>query len=68
MKSIDTFKTCSQITINDKKYTYFDLNILADHFNFKLKVSNITLLGGGISTKYITAKKTIKIAKKNKLI
>ena len=38
------------------------------HFNSKLKISNITLLGAGISTKYIKAKKTNKIAKKDKLI
>ena len=37
MKSIDTFKTKSEIIINKKKYVYFDLNILAKHFNFKLQ-------------------------------
>jgi aconitate hydratase len=36
MKSIDTFKTCSEIKINGKKYIYFDLNILANFFNFNL--------------------------------
>ena len=36
MKSIDTFKTKSIIVINGKKYVYFDLNILANHFKFKL--------------------------------
>ncbi len=36
MKSLNTFKTRSQIVINDKKYVYFDLNILAAHFNFDL--------------------------------
>jgi aconitate hydratase len=36
MKSLNTFKTRSTIVINDEKYTYFDLNILANHFNFDL--------------------------------
>ena len=38
------------------------------HFNFKLKVSTISLPGAGMSTKYIIAKKANKIAKKDKLI
>ena len=36
MKSINTFKTCSEIQINGKKYIYFDLNKLANFFNFNL--------------------------------
>ena len=36
MKSLNTFKTRSEILINDQKYFYFDLNILAKHFNFNL--------------------------------
>ena len=36
MKSLNTFKTRSEIEINGKKYIYFDLNILAKHFNFDL--------------------------------
>ena len=36
MKSLNTFKTRSEIVINGKKYIYFDLNILAKHFNFDL--------------------------------
>ena len=36
MKSINTFKTKSNIIINGKKYVYFDLNILANYFNFNL--------------------------------
>ena len=38
MKTINTFKTRSEIIINNKKYTYFDLNILANHFNFDLSL------------------------------
>ena len=38
MKTINTFKTRSEIIINNKKYTYFDLNILANHFNFNLSL------------------------------
>ena len=38
MKSINTFKTKSSIEINGKKYIYFDLNILAKHFNFDLSL------------------------------
>ena len=36
MKSINTFKTRSEIEIQGKKYVYFDLNLLAKHFNFEL--------------------------------
>ena len=36
MKSINSFKTRSEIKINGKKYIYFDLNILAGLFNFDL--------------------------------
>ena len=38
MKSINTFKTRSEIEINGKKYIYFDLNILANYFNFNLSL------------------------------
>ena len=38
MKSLNTFKTRSEIIINDKKYFYFDLNILAKYFNFNLSL------------------------------
>ena len=38
MKSVNTFKTKSFITINDKKYIYFDLNILSKYFNFNLEL------------------------------
>jgi len=38
MKSINTFKTRSQLQINGNKYIYFDLNILAKHFNFDLSL------------------------------
>ena len=37
MRSLDTFKTKSEIIINKKKYVYFDLNKLANHFNFNLQ-------------------------------
>ena len=36
MKSINTFKTRLEIEIHGKKYVYFDLNLLAKHFNFML--------------------------------
>ena len=36
MKSLNTFKTRSEIVINNDKYVYFDLNILASHFNLTL--------------------------------
>jgi len=36
MKSINTFNTRAEIDINGKKYIYFDLNILAEFFNFNL--------------------------------
>ena len=36
MTSIDTYKTFSKIDINGKKYVYFDLNKLANHFKFNL--------------------------------
>ena len=32
MTSIDTYKTFSKIDINGKKFVYFDLNKLANHF------------------------------------
>ena len=46
MKSINTFKTRSEIDINGKKYKYFDLNILAELFNFDLTLipSSIKIL------------------------
>ena len=37
MKSINTFKTRSKIDINGNIYIYFDLNILAELFNFNLE-------------------------------
>ena len=41
MNSKDSFKTRSKIEINEKKYIFFDLNLLAKHFNFTLsKVPN----------------------------
>ena len=41
MKSLDTFKTKSEININGTKYVFFDLNLLAKYFNFSLsKVPN----------------------------
>jgi len=36
MKSINTFKTRLEIEIHGKKYAYYDLNLLAKHFNFEL--------------------------------
>ena len=36
MKSLNTFKTRKELTINNQKYVYFDLNILSKHFNFNL--------------------------------
>ena len=36
MKSINTFKSKLEIEIQGKKYVYFDLNLLAKHFNFEL--------------------------------
>ena len=41
MKSINSFNTCKIIKIDEKKYQYFDLNILAKSFDFNLsKVPN----------------------------
>ena len=41
MKSKNSFKTFKSITIDQKNYKYFDLNVLADCFNFKLsKIPN----------------------------
>ncbi len=36
MNSINTFKTLSIIEVNGQKYKYYDLNLLANHFNFDL--------------------------------
>ena len=36
MKSINTFNTQLEIDIHGKNYVYFDLNLLAKHFNFEL--------------------------------
>ena len=36
MKSVNTFKTLSKIDINGQEYLYFDLNILAQKFEFDL--------------------------------
>ena len=38
MTFIDTYKTFSKIDINGKKYVYFDLNKLANHFKFNLSL------------------------------
>ena len=38
MNSINTFKTRSEIQINNKKFIFFDLNILARHFDFNLEL------------------------------
>jgi len=41
MKSLNSFNTCKNITINKKNYKYFDLNILANTYNFDLsKIPN----------------------------
>ena len=41
MKSINSFGTCKNLEINNKKYKYFDLNILANIYNFELsKIPN----------------------------
>ncbi len=41
MRSLNSFNTCKKITIDDKIYNYFDLNILANTFNFDLsKIPN----------------------------
>lgn len=38
MTFIDTYKTFSKIDVNEKKYIYFDLNKLANHFKFSLSL------------------------------
>jgi aconitate hydratase len=38
MTFIDTYKTFSKIDVNGKKYIYFDLNKLANHFKFNLSL------------------------------
>ncbi len=41
MKSLNSFNTCKNITIDNKSYKYFDLNVLADTYAFKLsKIPN----------------------------
>jgi len=41
MKFLNSFNTCKQIIIDDKKYKYFDLNILASKYDFDLsKIPN----------------------------
>ena len=41
MRSLNSFNTRKQITINDKIYYYFDLNILASSYGFDLsKIPN----------------------------
>ena len=37
MISLNTYKTFSEIEINGKKYVYFDLNKLSNHFNINLQ-------------------------------
>ena len=47
MKLLNSFNTKSILTINDKNYVYFDLNILAKEFNldlYKLPISLKILL------------------------
>ena len=36
MECKNTFKTRSILEVNGQKYVYFDLNILANYFNFNL--------------------------------
>ena len=66
MESINTFKTRSEIEIQGKKYVYFDLNLLAKHFNFDLSsIPNSTKIllenlirnedGESITTEMITS-------------
>ena len=38
MTFIDTYKAFSKIDVNEKKYIYFDLNKLANHFKFSLSL------------------------------
>ncbi len=38
MSSIDSFKTLNKLNIDSKSYSFYDLNILANHFNFDLKI------------------------------
>ena len=41
MRSLNSFNTRKKITINDKIYYYFDLNILANSYRFDLsKIPN----------------------------
>ena len=41
MKSLNSFNTCKTITIDNKNYKYFDLNILSNTYNFDLsKIPN----------------------------
>ena len=41
MKSLNSFNTCKNITIDKKNYKYYDLNVLAKTFNFDLsKIPN----------------------------
>ena len=41
MKSLNSFNTFKNITIDNKNYKYFDLNILASLYNFDLsKIPN----------------------------
>ena len=42
MGSLNSFNTCKNITIDDKNYKYFDLNILASTYGFHLsKIPNL---------------------------
>ena len=43
MNSLDTYKTFSKISINGKKYGYFDLKKIAKVFNFDLEEVPFTL-------------------------
>ena len=41
MESLNSFNTCQNITIDNKNYRYFDLNILASTYGFELsKIPN----------------------------
>ncbi len=66
MNSINSFKTKSIIEVNEQKYKFFDLNLLANHFNFDLNSipNSIKILlenlirkedGNSITSKMITS-------------
>ena len=43
MNSLNSFNTKSILTINNKKYFYFDLKILSKKFNFDLRTLPVSL-------------------------